>query len=147
MNKLISSSFILAVLIMVSTVVMAQGTGYFQKTPSGLKYKIFNRNEKGEKVKVGDMVTVVGYYKVKDTIFFDSRKSPTPYIFPIGESTYAGDIFEGLQLMSVGDSAVLVVSGDSLFLKTFRVKSLPKYCAPGSQVSFYVKMLKKQPKE
>lgn len=144
MKEVVVRFSVFVMIILFSTIAFGQD---YQKTPSGLKYKFFNRNEKGEKAKIGDMVTVVGYYKVKDTIFFDSRKSPTPYIFPINESSYPGDIFEGMRMMAVGDSAVFVVSGDSLFLKTFKVKNMPKYITPGSEVSFFVKVLKKQPKE
>ncbi|MHC1707628.1 MAG: FKBP-type peptidyl-prolyl cis-trans isomerase [Bacteroidales bacterium] len=147
MKIIVSAILITACFLFTSFPGMGQNEGDFQKTPNGLKYKFFNQNKQGEKAKSGEMVTVSGYYKVRDTIFFDSRKSPTPYIFPVGESAYPGDIFEGIRMMTVGDSALFVVSGDSLFLKTFRVKSLPKYCPPNSEVSFYVKMLKKQPKD
>lgn len=63
------------------------------------------------------------------------------------ESTYKGDLFEGLQLMSIGDSAIFQLNGDSLMFKTFRVKELPKYVKPGSTVNVYMKMLKIQPKD
>lgn len=121
--------------------------GDFKSTKSGLKYKFIVQNENGTKPVQGDFVTVVAYYKAPDTVFFDSRKSPSPYIFPIMESTYKGDIFEGLSLMAVGDSAVFQLNGDSLMLKTFRVKELPKYIKPGSTIEVYVKMLKIQAKE
>jgi FKBP-type peptidyl-prolyl cis-trans isomerase FkpA len=147
MNNLKVILIVVFLYLVSNTSAIGQNSDNFQKTPNGLKYKFFVQNDKAEKAKIGDMVTVVGYYKVKDTIFFDSRKSPTPYIFPVNESQYPGDIFEGIRMMAVGDSALFLVSGDSLFLKTFRVKSLPKYCPPHSEVSFYVKMLKKQPKE
>jgi FKBP-type peptidyl-prolyl cis-trans isomerase len=47
--------------------------------------------------------------------------------------------------MTPGDSAIFYLSADSLFLKTFRVKELPKYVKPGSTVKAFVKMLKMQP--
>ena len=118
----------------------------FETTQNGLKYKFFVKKD-GAKPKLSDFVTIVAYYKATDTIFFDSRKSPTPYVFPVMESTYKGDIFEGLQMLSVGDSIQLQVSGDSLFLKTFRVKELPKYIAKGSKVNIFLKMIKIQSKD
>jgi len=127
--------------------IFAGEPGDFKTTSNGLKYKFIHQDAKGKKPVLGDFVTVIAYYKAPDTIFFDSRKSPTPYIFPIMESTYKGDLFEGLQLMSVGDSAIFELNGDSLMLKTFRVKELPKYVKPGSTIFVHVKMTKIQPKD
>ncbi len=125
----------------------AQDVQGVEKTANGLKYKFFVQNKEGKKPIVTDFVTIVAYYQATDTIFFDSRKSPTPYVFPVMERTYKGDLFEGLQLMSAGDSAVFLLSADSLFLKTFRVKELPRYIKKGSVVKAFVKMLKMQPGE
>ncbi|MCX6273227.1 MAG: hypothetical protein NTU44_18820 [Bacteroidetes bacterium] len=136
----------ISVLLLSGAVSFAQSNDW-QTSPSGMKHKFFVKNEKAKSPVVGDMVTVVGYYKVKDTIFFDSRKSPTPYIFPIVEPTYKGDIFDGLKMMHIGDSAVFALSGEDLFMKSFKVKSLPNYVPAGAEVLFYVKLLKIQPKE
>ncbi len=127
--------------------VHAQSDQDWQKTKSGLKYKFFKQHPEAAKPNLGDMVTVTGFYKTGDTVFFDSRKSPTPYIFPVMEPTYPGDIFEGLKMLGIGDSAVFSINADSLFLKTFRVKSVPAYVKQGNDVKFYVKLLKIQPKE
>lgn len=127
-------------------VVAGDNPGDFKVTGNGLKYKFITQND-GKKPVVGDFVTVVAYYKTPDTIFFDSRKSPTPYIFPILDPTYKGDLFEGLRMMSIGDSAIFQLNGDSLMFKTFRVKELPKYMKAGTPVNVYVKMLKMQPRD
>ncbi|HRY32303.1 MAG TPA: FKBP-type peptidyl-prolyl cis-trans isomerase [Bacteroidales bacterium] len=140
--------FILVILCAVSAFsAYSQTDQEWQKTKSGLKYMFFKQNPEAEKPKLGDMVTVTGFYKTGDTVFFDSRKSPTPYIFPVMEPTYPGDIFEGLKMLGIGDSAVFSINADSLFLKTFRVKSLPAYVKKGNDVKFYVKLLKIQPKD
>ncbi len=155
MNKKVISLLVLA---WCFSITFAQNFSDSQKDPTGLKYKFIVKNDKGAQPKIGDMVTVVAYYKTlhsgsldtqspKDTIFFDSRKSPTPYVFPLMESTYPGDIYQGLRMMRVGDSANFIISADSLFLSTFRVKKLPAYVKPGSFVGFFVKMTKIQPKE
>jgi FKBP-type peptidyl-prolyl cis-trans isomerase FkpA len=146
-RKSVLFNLVLVITLLIGLQVFAAAPGDFKTTATGLKYKFITQNEKGKKPVLGDFVTVVAYYKAPDTIFFDSRKSPTPYIFPIMESTYKGDLFEGLQLMSVGDSAIFELNGDSLMLKTFRVKELPKYVKAGSTIHVHVKMTKIQPKD
>jgi hypothetical protein len=119
----------------------------YSKTPNGLAYKFLKTSGNTQKPVTGNMVTVSAFYQTKDTIFYDSRTTPMPYSFPILEQTYHGDLFEGLRMMSVGDSAEFVLNGDSLFFKTFRVKELPKYMKPKSSVWVRVKMLRIQSRE
>ena len=67
----------------------------YQTTATGLKYKFLKKGDaKNPQPVISDMVTISAFYHGtdKDTIFFDSRKSPTPYIFPVLESVYKGDL-------------------------------------------------------
>lgn len=146
MNKLLIKVILFAIIIP-SFSTLSLNAQEWKKTPEGLKYRFITKDEKGAHPKMGDMVTVTAYYQAKDTIFFDSRRSPTPYIFPIVESSYPGDIFSGLAMMAVGDSAIFAIDGEKLFMETFKVKSLPSYIAKGSEVLFHVKMLRMQLKE
>ncbi|MEI6576085.1 MAG: FKBP-type peptidyl-prolyl cis-trans isomerase [Bacteroidota bacterium] len=119
-------------------------------SPTGLKYKFITKGDAANPLpELTDMVTMVAFYHGtnKDTIFFDSRKSSTPYIFPVLESVYKGDIYEGIRMMRVGDSICFTVSADSLFLKSFRSKMLPPYVKPGSMVNVYMTMKKIQKRD
>lgn len=129
---------------------LAFGQNDYQTTPNGLKYKFLKKGDANNPLpQISDMVTVTAFYHGtdKDTIFFDSRKSPTPYIFPIMESTYKGDLYEGIRMLRVGDSVRFTVSADSLFLKSFRTKMLPPYAKKGSSVNVYVSLKKIQKKD
>ena len=43
--------------------------------------------------------------------------------------------------MAVGDSAILKVSADSLFMKTFHQPQMPKFLKPGTMLTFYLKLV------
>jgi len=148
--KRFSKTLGLAFLMVVLGVHMAVGQNDFETTASGLKYKFVRKAPASNpKPELSDMVTIAACYHGtdKDTIFFDSRKSPTPYIFPVLESVYKGDIYEGVRMLRVGDSVIFNLSADSLFLKSFRAKVLPPYVKSGSRVNVYVSMKKIQKKD
>jgi FKBP-type peptidyl-prolyl cis-trans isomerase len=119
----------------------------YDRTESGLVYKIHVQNPDAKKPVEGDFVTAIGVYTVGDTTFFDSRNSPSPYIFPIMASTHMGDIFEGLKMLGIGDSATFVIPSDSLFLKTFGASELPDFVDSGSWVQLDMKIVNVQTKE
>jgi FKBP-type peptidyl-prolyl cis-trans isomerase FkpA len=119
----------------------------YQTTKTGMKYKFFAQDKQGVKPKVGDVVTIAACFKTKDTVFLDSRKTKMPFVFPIIESVYPGDISEALRMMSINDSAEFVQNGDSLFIKYFRQKELPRYIKPGTPVITAMKILKIQSNE
>lgn len=119
---------------------------------SGVYSKFYKHDEKGAKPKEGDMVKLIMSYKnSKDSVLFDSKmKNPSGknYIeFPLSKSTFKGSFEDALMSMSVGDSASFMIAGDSVYLKTFRAKELPKYILPGSMLTFEAKLEKITPKE
>jgi len=123
-----------------------QGLEGFEKTASGLYYKMHVSNPDARKPVETDFVTGIGIYKTGDSVFFDTRSNPNPYSFPIMGSTHKGDIFEGLKMMGEGDSATFAIPADSLFLKTFR-QPLPPYIDSGSMVFVDFKLLRVQSRE
>jgi FKBP-type peptidyl-prolyl cis-trans isomerase len=150
MNKVLKVYFVVMLLLAGGASLTFGQSDDFQTTPSGLKYKFLKKGDpKGNTPELTDMVTVNAYYHGtdKDTIFFDSRRSPTPYIFPVLESVYKGDIYEGIRMMRVGDSICFSLSADSLFLKSFRSKQLPPYVKTGSTVNCYMIMKKIQKRD
>ena len=127
------------------------GLSGFDQTETGLYYKFHVQNPDARKAVENDFITCIGIFTVKsngkDTMFFDSRENPNPYAFPIMPSTHKGDIFEGLKLMGLGDSASFAISADSLFLKTFRTGTLPEWVDSGSMAILDFKLLKIQTRE
>ena len=84
------------------------------KTIDGLKYKIFNPH-KGPKPTMGDKANCdMLFYGESDTPMFNSIKTHQIIPIPIQAFQFKGDLMEGIQLLSVGDSAEFLVNGDSV---------------------------------
>jgi FKBP-type peptidyl-prolyl cis-trans isomerase len=81
----------------------------FEKTESGLRYKIIQEGD-GKKASKGDMVSV--HYKgqlLDGTVFDSSYKRKEPIDFKIGVGQVISGWDEGIQLLKVGDKARLVI--------------------------------------
>ncbi|MDT8393966.1 MAG: FKBP-type peptidyl-prolyl cis-trans isomerase [Bacteroidales bacterium] len=123
--------------VLVAVMLFSACGGDYKTTDSGLKYK-FHRQSDGEKPQVGDFITIEMYYASTDSILFDSKNIPNDLIFPLDSPQYQGDFFEGIMMMSKGDSASFIVSADSFFLVTARASSLPPFIEEGSFLTFEV---------
>jgi FKBP-type peptidyl-prolyl cis-trans isomerase len=128
----------LAVMILAVLLMTSCGDGY-KTTDTGLEYKFYVQND-GEKPNIGDFITIDMFYGTDDTVLFDSERVPDGLTFPLDSSYFAGDLFEGLLLMSKGDSASFRMSADSFFLVIARQTELPGFVTPGSKMTFEVKL-------
>ena len=118
----------------------------FTKSDSGLYYKLYKVSKDTVKPKVKDWISMeyklVVTYKGKDSVFIDSKKSQQgPLRMQLPASDYKGDIYEGMQMLSAGDSGEFIVSADSLFKKTFRQGSRPAYVDSNSMARFFIHMI------
>lgn len=117
-------------------------SGGFDKTESGLQYKMHTKNE-GAKPAVGDIVVMDMIYKTdKDSVLFSTYTKGQPLEMPLQEPSYKGSVEEGFAMLSAGDSATFLVSADSLFLRTFHMEKMPDFIKAGSMLTFMVKMQK-----
>jgi len=109
-------------LILIISVIFAVGSVYGQAksgkikknkeytSSSGLEYIFFTVNKKAEKADSGDVVYVHYVGKLADgTVFDDSYKRNAPLSFPLGSGRVIKGWDEGISLMHVGDSALLVI--------------------------------------
>ncbi len=135
-----------AALMLVVLLIAACGGDGYKKTDSGLEYKFYTQND-GEKPNAGDFITVDMYYGTDDTVLFDSKNIPNGLTFPLDSPYFEGDLFEGIMMMSIGDSASFKMSADSFFLVIARAPSLPPFIEPGSMLTFEVKLNSFQTKE
>lgn len=131
---------ILAGIVTVSSCNNSKYPGY-EQTKDGLYYKLIKHDEKGKKAVEGDVLMMDMVYKNdKDSIIFNSvtqgRKVPVPLTKP----SFKGGLEEGFAMLAPGDSASFIVSADSLFIKTFGMKELPKEITKGSMLTFYLKV-------
>ncbi len=82
----------------------------FDKTTSGLRYKITHKSNSGKKPQKGQNVAVHYVGKLADgTIFDNSYGRGEPIEFPIGVGHVIPGWDEGIQLLEEGDKATLVI--------------------------------------
>lgn len=134
MKKLIA----LASLFVIVTTSFAQKINY-KKSDKGVRYS-FVKSNKGAKIKLDDIVFLqIKYATDKDSVLFDSWKMGGPIQLKVSKPTFKGDLMDGLNLMTAGDSVLFLFSADSMFTKTFNMP-LPEFIKPGSDLKFTVKI-------
>jgi FKBP-type peptidyl-prolyl cis-trans isomerase FkpA len=121
----------------------------FDKTEAGLYYQFHQQDENGKSPQLKDILYAHMSLSLKgkgeegkDSILFDSYKYPD---FPEGikfiqlsESTFKGDLMEGLQMMHKGDSASFIISADSFFLVSNKMDKLPPGIVAGDELIFHI---------
>ena len=135
----------LAVILLVVFASLACSSKYpgFDKTESGLYYKLYKVSKDTIKPKVGDWITLdyklVVKVKSKDSTLSDSKKTSQGSVrLQIPPSDYKGDLYSGMKIMSSGDSAIFIIPADSLFKRTFKQPSRPPFVDSNSVVQFFV---------
>lgn len=119
----------------------------FKTTDSGIKYKFFVENKDAQKPVIGDILELKMKYATPDSVIFNSDTYAKSIPFQLLEPLYKGDIVEGIGMMSLGDSAVFIISADSFFIKNVGIKELPPFVKKGSLLTFNVKVLSIKKKE
>lgn len=113
----------------------------FDSTENGLHYKLLKTSQGKEKVKKGDVISLIlTYSTMKDSLLFDSRNMGRPFMLKVDKSDFKGDLTEGFQLLSEGDSAQFILNADSFFIKTAKM-DVPAEIKKGSEIKFNVKVL------
>ena len=107
------------------------------QTVDGLKYKIFNPHKTPKPVMGDKAMCDLIVYDDKDSMFFSSFDRHQIIPIPIGKSQFKGDLLEGLQLLSVGDSAVFLISSDSVN-KLAKLAGNQAGLRPGSTMKYIV---------
>jgi FKBP-type peptidyl-prolyl cis-trans isomerase len=118
----------------------------FKKADSGLYYKLYKVGKDTVKPKVKDWISMeyklVVTVKGKDSTFIDSKKSQQGALrMQLPPSDYKGDIYEGMRMLAAGDSGEFIVNADSLFKKTFKQPSRPKYVDTNTMARFTIHLI------
>lgn len=134
--------YILSLFVILSACTGSDFPGY-RKTASGLHYKIHHRGEGKNKAGQGDIMQLAITYRTsEDSVFFDSRSSEKPFVVPFRKPRYEGDIYEGLAMLSEGDSATFITNMDSFLQHTAVIPYIPDYLDVASSIFLDVKVLK-----
>lgn len=97
----------------------------FKETEDGLYYQFNIKGNDTASPRIGDYVTIDMVYASEDSVMFDSKLLPQVMKIPIIEPTFKGDIYDGISMMHIGDSATFICDADSIFMKLFRMPGLP----------------------
>ena len=119
----------------------------YELSDSGVNYRFYNQSNDTVKAEIGDYVTVNMKFGLSDTVIFDSEMMNEELSFPISNHTFKGDLYDALQMMSVGDSMSFVVVADSFYLQTGRMPKIPDFVEPGELLYYDVAVKKIENKE
>ena len=119
----------------------------YELAENGLIYKFDYRSDSTVSPVTGDFVTVIMTYGKKDSVVFDSRSIPQDMIIPMIEPMFSGDIYNGIGMMHVGDSATFILPADSVFKHLFRMPQTPPEFVLDPFIYFTVKLLNIQNQE
>jgi FKBP-type peptidyl-prolyl cis-trans isomerase FkpA len=105
----------LAIALLAITVASCKNSRY-EKTETGLAYKIIEGDKKGEKLKAGQFVKINGVVKTspKDSILFTTYGRIPEYLPVDTSSRKTHDFNEVLKFCSVGDSLIVVAQVDTI---------------------------------
>ncbi len=112
----------------------------------GVKINIISHDSNAKKLKEGDIVTFNLEIKTSaDSILNSTYKDGKPQSFPVpakdtSKTSYKGRFENSFNLLSVGDSAIVYVSVDSLS----KMSPLPPFLKKGTDIKFIVKIIKSQ---
>jgi FKBP-type peptidyl-prolyl cis-trans isomerase len=112
----------------------------YDETETGLFYKFYTDVDDTLYPQINDFMEVDMIYATEDTVMFDSRDLPKPMQLPMVASVHTGDIYEGLAMMNIGDSATFICNADSVLTKLFRFRSIPPELDSVEVIYFHVKM-------
>lgn len=122
--------------------------GDFKTTKSGLQYKIVT-DAKGENAEVGDVLMAHLVVRTADTVLNDSRKEGNNMAIeiPLFSNDYNGDWWEGLAMLSKGDSAVFRSPVDSLLVAHPEAAAQVSFLKKGGYIQYEIKVdsIKKDP--
>lgn len=115
----------------------------YEKTDTGLYYKITRGDSEKSLPVEGDVLTVeMQYYLAdNDSLLFDSRESQQPIMLPVQKALFGGDINEGLFMITEGDSASFIVKADSFMIYNVNINTLPDFVKPESMFRFEIKVI------
>ncbi len=143
----------LSVIVALSFAFIACNSKYsgFSKTDSGIYYNFHKENKDSLKAVEGNLMTlkIRWYVKVdkKDSVLYDSKTNPAPFVVPLGKPTYKGDLYEALAMLHKGDSVTFILKADSFFLKTAHYPQLPKMIDSTTMLYFDIKVVNIQTTE
>jgi FKBP-type peptidyl-prolyl cis-trans isomerase FkpA len=141
-NKMLKNSL----LIITSVAIFSSCNQFKVKTEDGIKFQMHEEGKDTKTAKDGDLVTFHLLIKTSgDSTLRNTYKEGTPMTYPLQKGQFKGSFENALYKFSVGDSATVFVSADSLF--GMMQQPLPPFVTKGSDLKFTCKVVKIQTRE
>lgn len=141
MKKVLINPVTVLVMVALTSLACSSKFSGFDKTNSGLYYKIYSVSDDTAKAKTGDFISLdMKYATESDSVLFDSKTGMggKPIRFQLPPSDFHGDLYEGIRMLSPGDSAEFMINADSLFTLTFKMPKRPEFIDSNAFLKFYV---------
>jgi len=123
----------------VMALMIASCSTQYKKTKSGLVYKIFGSSSKDSVAKTDNVVKFNVVWKFKDSVLYDSHGKMPQYAAVSDRLKDSYSYLEILPQLKKGDSAIVVVSVDTLFKKGYQQQFA--FAKKGDRVNIYMKVL------
>lgn len=123
----------------VLAIVMMSCSADYQKTKSGLVYKIFSGGSKDSTAKFNNVVKFNVLYKINDSVLYDSHGKMPQFFGVSAQDAGSYSPFELFPMLRKGDSVVTTQLVDTLFKKGMQ-QQIP-FAKKGDQIKTYIKIL------
>lgn len=130
---------IMSVAVVIVALGIASCNTQYEKTKSGLVYKIFKGDSKDSLAKENDVMKFNIVWKIKDSVLFDSHGKMPQYSVVTERAKDSYNYVELLPLLKKGDSAVVIISVDTLFKKGYQQQFA--FAKKGDNINVYMKVL------
>jgi len=141
MKKMLINPVTVLVMVALTSFACSSKFSGFDKTDTGLYYKIYSVSEGEVKAQTGDFISLDMKYTTEgDSVLFDSKTGMggQPIRFQLPPSDFGGDLYEGIRMLSPGDSAEFLINADSLFTITFKMPNRPEFIDSNAYLKFFV---------
>jgi len=123
----------------VLAIVILSCSADYQKTKSGLVYKIFSGGSKDSTAKFNNVIKFNVLYKINDSVLYDSHGKMPQFFAVSPQDSGSYSPFELFTLLRKGDSVVVTQSVDTLFKKGMQQQL--SFAKKGDQIKTYIKVL------
>jgi FKBP-type peptidyl-prolyl cis-trans isomerase len=144
MNKILIASASITAILFASCSGDSRFPGY-DKTESGIFYKIHKAGDESKPVNEGDVIFITQVIHTdKDSLLSDSRQMDPrmgPFAIEVEKSKYSGDMFEAYKMMHAGDSITVCISAADMFAKGYpEPQKLPDFLDSTSYLKFSIRI-------
>lgn len=124
------------------------GKADYKFNENGIGYLFHTKNSNAQMPENGDILSMKLAYGAPDSVYFHTDSIPEKkMILPMVTSEHAGDLYEALAMMHLGDSVSFLLPAETFFLKTAHFPEIPFFAKGVDKLLFNIKLDKIQTEE